>query len=100
MGPLAGKSTLEREDLPLVNPQPIGRKTSSLEITPESHFCGPGSEDFGCKCVLSSIFRSIKIALFSNKLNLLVPCGPLAILVDKLTNQSVSYKFLLTATAF
>ncbi|KAI3457043.1 hypothetical protein Pfo_013706 [Paulownia fortunei] len=87
MGSLTGKSTLEPEDLPLGNPQPIGRKTSSLEITPQRSFFGPGSEDFGCKCILSSIFHSIKIVLFSNKLNLLVPCGPLAILVDKLTNH-------------
>ncbi|KAK6157114.1 hypothetical protein DH2020_011362 [Rehmannia glutinosa] len=91
MGSLAGKSTPELEDVHLVNPQPVGRKTSSLEITPQRSFFGPGSEDFGCKCILSSTFRSIKIALFSNKLNLLVPCGPLAILVDKLTNHHLAF---------
>ncbi|KAK4398223.1 Vacuolar cation/proton exchanger 5 [Sesamum angolense] len=87
MGPLTGKSTLDIEDLRLVSPQPIVGKTSSLETAPPRSFFGPGTEDFGCKSKLSSIFRSTKIALFSNKLNLLIPCGPLAILVDKLTNH-------------
>ncbi|KAL0399605.1 UNVERIFIED_CONTAM: Vacuolar cation/proton exchanger 2 [Sesamum radiatum] len=87
MGSLAGKSTLDIEDLRLVSPQPIVGKTSSLEIAPQRSFLGPPTEDLGCKSILSSIFRSTKIALFSNKLNLLIPCGPLAILVDKLTNH-------------
>ncbi|KAK4438979.1 Vacuolar cation/proton exchanger 5 [Sesamum alatum] len=87
MGSLAGKPTLDIEDLRLVSPQPIGGKASSPEIAPPRSFVGPGTEDFGCKSILSIIFRSTKIALFSNKLNLLIPCGPLAILVDKLTNH-------------
>ncbi|KAL2245581.1 UNVERIFIED_CONTAM: Vacuolar cation/proton exchanger 5 [Sesamum indicum] len=87
MGSLAGKSTLDIEDLRLVSPQPIVGKTSSLEIAPPRSFFSPGTEDFGCRSIPSCIFRSTKIALFSNKLNLLIPCGPLAILVDKLTNH-------------
>ncbi|KAL0443734.1 UNVERIFIED_CONTAM: Vacuolar cation/proton exchanger 2 [Sesamum latifolium] len=71
-------------------PSTIVGKTSSLEIAPPRSFFGHGTEDLGCKSILSSIFRSTKIALFSNKLNLLIPCGPLAILVDKLTNHHSS----------
>ncbi|KAL8507878.1 hypothetical protein ACS0TY_018431 [Phlomoides rotata] len=87
MGSLERKSPPELEGLPLVKPQRNDGNTSPLEITPQSHYVGPRSEDFPSKCILSSIFHSIKIALFSNKLNLLIPCGPLAILVDKLTNH-------------
>lgn len=95
MDSLAGKSSLELEGLPLFNSQPTGRKTSSVEITPQSCIVGHGSENCGSQCfILRSIFRSIKIALFSNKLNFLVPCGPSAILVDKLTRNHVSSSFL------
>ncbi|EYU34384.1 hypothetical protein ABFS82_13G052800 [Erythranthe guttata] len=87
MGSLAEKTTLEIEEMRLVSPQPIDRKISSLETSHPRPISGAGLQNFGCKCILSSIFRSIKIALFSNKLNLLLPCGPLAIVVDKLTNH-------------
>ncbi|PIN25615.1 Ca2+/H+ antiporter VCX1 [Handroanthus impetiginosus] len=85
MGSLAEKSTVDPEDLHLISPHPSDR--SPLEITPPGSFFSSGSEKCGCKSILSSIFLSIKIALFSNKLNLLVPCGPVAILVDKLTDH-------------
>lgn len=92
MGSLERKSSPDLEGLPLVDPQCNSGKTSPLEISPQSHFVVPQSEDFASKSILSIIFRSIKIALFSNKLNLLIPCVPLAMLVDKLTNHLVSYK--------
>ncbi|KAL3652487.1 Vacuolar cation/proton exchanger 5 [Castilleja foliolosa] len=86
MGSLSGKPTPDHEELPLVDPQPIDRKISPFDIAHQRSSFGDGSEHAGCKCILSGIFRSIKIAMLSTKLNLLVPCGPLAILVDKLTN--------------
>ncbi|XP_051126097.1 vacuolar cation/proton exchanger 3-like [Andrographis paniculata] len=85
MGSLAGKSELELEDQHLVSSQAIASKTTSLEITLPRSFIGP--DKYGCKCILDTVIRSVKIVLISNKLNLLVPCGPLAILFDKLTNQ-------------
>jgi len=36
------------------------------------------------------VYRSIQVVIFSNKLNLLMPFGPLAILVQKLTAHLVS----------
>ncbi|GMY30770.1 vacuolar cation/proton exchanger 5-like [Fagus crenata] len=36
------------------------------------------------------VYTSIKTVVFSNKLNLLIPFGPAAILVQKLTDQSMS----------
>lgn len=38
----------------------------------------------------SIIYRSIRLVVFSNRLNLLMPFGPLAILVEKLTGHHVS----------
>ncbi|XP_041995068.1 vacuolar cation/proton exchanger 3-like isoform X1 [Salvia splendens] len=88
MDSLAGKSSMELEGLPLFSSRPIGRKISSVDITTESGIVGHGSENCGSQCIiLRGIFRSIKIALFSNKLNLLVPFGPSAILVDKITKN-------------
>lgn len=87
IGSLAGKSSLELEELPLVNPQTIGKKTSSAEIISQKRYVFPGSENCVSQCILRTIFRSIKIALFSNMLNLLVPFGPSAILVEKLTKN-------------
>lgn len=36
------------------------------------------------------IYRSIRVVVFSNRLNLLMPFGPVAILVEKLTGHHVS----------
>ncbi|CAA0828015.1 Vacuolar cation/proton exchanger 5 [Striga hermonthica] len=99
MGSLAGKSTLDGpdlENLQLVDQQPVDRKPSSLDIAPQRPSFRDGQEHFGRKSILRSILRSIKIALFSNKLNLLIPCGPLAILVDKLTNHHLGWVFFLS----
>lgn len=93
MGSLAGKSSSELEELPLFKSQPIGRKISSAEITPLNRLSGPGSEDCESQRILRRIFRSIKIALFSNKLNLLIPFGPSAIIVEKLIRNHVSFSY-------
>lgn len=79
---------LEFEDESLVSPRMIARKTSSLDAVPHRSF--NDAEEIGCKCILSRALNSIRIVLFSDKLNLLVPCGPIAILVDKLTSHHVS----------
>nr|XP_043623431.1 vacuolar cation/proton exchanger 3-like [Erigeron canadensis] len=44
-------------------------------------------ENCGKKFKWSIVINSIKIAFLSDKINLLIPCGPLAILVDHLTNH-------------
>lgn len=36
------------------------------------------------------VYRSVQVVVFSNKLNLLMPFGPIAILVQKLTGHLVS----------
>ncbi|KAL3508931.1 hypothetical protein ACH5RR_028332 [Cinchona calisaya] len=85
MGSLEGRMVLELEDENLVSAGTIARKTSSLDAAPQRSFYD--LEDFGCKYTLNRVLSSIKIVLFSDKLNLLVPCGPLAILVHKLTSH-------------
>ncbi|KAL2483460.1 Vacuolar cation/proton exchanger 5 [Forsythia ovata] len=87
MGSLDGRSVMELEDESLVSPRPMDRKTSSLDVVPRGSFFNVGTEEFGCKYILNSTLNSIKIVLFSSKLNLLASCGPLAIVVDKLTNH-------------
>ncbi|CAK9165054.1 unnamed protein product [Ilex paraguariensis] len=95
MGALEGRSTLEFEDESLASPGPFSNKTSSLDAAPNRFFFDDGSEDFGCRCICKSVLRSIAVVFFTNKLNLLLPCGPLAILVDKLTKHD-GWVFLLS----
>ncbi|CAI9754938.1 unnamed protein product [Fraxinus pennsylvanica] len=87
MGPIDGRSVMELEDESIVSPQPSDIKTRSVDVAPHRSFFGFGTEEFGCKYILNSTLNSIKIVLFSSKLNLLASCGPLAIVVDKLTNH-------------
>lgn len=44
-------------------------------------------ESFGRREMWRRVMNSIKIAFLSDKINLLIPCGPLAVLVDHLTNH-------------
>ena len=49
------------------------------------------SSDGGRKTIGNAIYKSIKTVVFSKKFNLLIPFGPLAILVQKRTGQNVSF---------
>ncbi|PWA80923.1 calcium/proton exchanger [Artemisia annua] len=53
------------------------------------------SDNFGRNCVWRIMLASIKTTLFSDKINLLLPCGPLAMLVDQLTDHQ-GWVFLLS----
>ncbi|KAK9077424.1 hypothetical protein SSX86_005761 [Deinandra increscens subsp. villosa] len=50
-------------------------------------FLKSGAEFFGTNSAWSIMLVSIKTAFFSDKINLLLPCGPLAMLVDQLTHR-------------
>ena len=93
MGSLEGRSVLELEDESLSSPRMISIKTSSLDAAPRRYFCDV--EEISCRCILRRAFNSIRIVLLSDKLNILVLCGPLAILVDKLTSHHVSQSLAL-----
>uniref|UniRef100_A0A5B6YZZ9 Vacuolar cation/proton exchanger n=1 Tax=Davidia involucrata TaxID=16924 RepID=A0A5B6YZZ9_DAVIN len=92
---LEERSVHELEDENLVSHGSIIRKTQSLDAAPQRSFSIAGSEDFDRNYVLNSMLRSIKVVLFSAKINLLVPCGFLAILVDLLTSHH-GWVFLLS----
>ncbi|CAI9088995.1 OLC1v1023477C2 [Oldenlandia corymbosa var. corymbosa] len=92
MGSLDGRSVLEFEDESLFSPRTMSIKNSSLDAAPHRSFYE--AEEFGCKCIFSRTFNSIRRVMFSDKLNLLVPCGPLAIIVDTWTSHHVWVFFL------
>lgn len=89
MGSLEERAVLEFEDESLFSPDSASRKTHSRE-GPLVLAPSPASETSGTKCMSNSIFNSIKVVVFSTKINLLVPFGPAAILVDKFTDNHVS----------
>ncbi|WMV60362.1 hypothetical protein MTR67_053747 [Solanum verrucosum] len=86
MGSSDERAVLQLEDENLVRLEHFDRKASSLGTAPQRSYDLEADDD-SHKSILYSIQRNIKIFFFSNKLNILVPCGPLAILVDELTDQ-------------
>ncbi|GKC54799.1 vacuolar cation/proton exchanger 3-like protein [Tanacetum coccineum] len=82
MGSGEGKSSVELRDESVSNSVLTKRSMFSMKEVGES---------FGRREMWRRVMKSIKIALLSDKINLLIPCGPLAMLVDHLTNHHVSY---------
>lgn len=85
MGSLQERSTHDFEDTSASSTSKVFQKMSPFHAAEEGPFSGTsqvGSVNmFSCAC------RSIKIVVFSNKLNLLMPFGPVAILVHNLTGH-------------
>ncbi|GMY30764.1 vacuolar cation/proton exchanger 5 [Fagus crenata] len=77
---------------------PLLRSCSSpeepLERTAESGSLSRASRASSIVTLIYVVYTSIKTVVFSNKLNLLIPFGPAAILVQKLTDQSAWVFFL------
>lgn len=92
MGSLEGRAVLQLEDETLADSKHNDRRTSSMDAAPQISVFDTDTDDVSCKCTWKSILRQIHIVLFSKKLNLLIPCGPLAMLVDMLTDHHVSCK--------
>lgn len=84
------KSGFEYEDQSLVGPE----KHSLDEARLRSQYSG-GSRDCSPNVVRNSVVDSIRIVVFSAKINLLMPFGPLAIVVDKFSGHHVSFVYLL-----
>ncbi|GJT59266.1 hypothetical protein Tco_1002799 [Tanacetum coccineum] len=58
-------------------------RVSNSVLTKRSRFSMKEvGESFGRRDMWRRVMKSIKIALLSDKINLLIPCGPLAMLVD------------------
>lgn len=95
MGPLDEGSIHELDDESLFTPDGEAYKTHSLH-SPHHHiasFVG-GPREFSIKFWRNCVLRSIKIVVFTTKLNLLMPFGPLAILVHVLTGHNVSFSHI------
>ncbi|VFQ79131.1 unnamed protein product [Cuscuta campestris] len=87
MGSLDGRAVLELQDESLVSPGRVNMKPASLDASPRRSYFYTNSDDLSCNCVLSRVLSSIKLVFLSKKLNILIPCGPLAILVDRFSDH-------------
>lgn len=88
MGSLENGSMNELEDESLT-PESVAQKTHSTRAAEQGMHPG-WSQAHVEKMFGNIVYRSIKIVIFSNKLNLLMLFGPLAILVTKYTDHRVS----------
>ncbi|KAL2332877.1 hypothetical protein Fmac_014090 [Flemingia macrophylla] len=73
------------DEVPLDSEVDFHHSESSLVDVQGSHSRQSGSARQ--KTLLCNFYRSIQVVVFSNKLNLLMPFGPLAILVQKFTGH-------------
>ncbi|KAF3445151.1 hypothetical protein FNV43_RR14844 [Rhamnella rubrinervis] len=82
-----GSLDLDYEDQSLVSPESLARKKHSFDEVPHRSLSS-GASDHCCPLFMrNSVAESIKIVVFSAKINLLMPFGPLAILVDQFSGH-------------
>ncbi|XP_042947347.1 vacuolar cation/proton exchanger 2-like isoform X2 [Carya illinoinensis] len=86
MGSLDGKSTHEFEEESLFRAEIDSQKLQPMH-TAESGSCSGGLPAGMSMISRNLMYRSIRTVVFSSKLNLLIPFGPLAILAEKLTGH-------------
>lgn len=96
MGSLEERAVLEFETASLDSEHSIGRKQQSINGLSTQKCLSNGSLDnIGPNNLpKNSVLDSIKIVVFSAKINLLVPFGILAIVVDKVSGNQVSQAFI------
>ncbi|GKV36474.1 hypothetical protein SLEP1_g44602 [Rubroshorea leprosula] len=87
MGSLHDQSVHEFDEESLFPPQTDDQKTPSVNSVELGALSGSFPVG-GSKIIRNGVCRSIKTVVFSNKLNLLMPFGPLAILVHKLSGHN------------
>ncbi|XP_027346548.1 vacuolar cation/proton exchanger 2-like [Abrus precatorius] len=81
MGSIEGRSVIELDNVSLLSSSSFPQKILSCkEDSSIDHDYGKLLQDV----IRSKVFSSIKVVVLSNKINLLMPFGPMAILVDKL----------------
>ncbi|GAV74781.1 Na_Ca_ex domain-containing protein [Cephalotus follicularis] len=86
MGSLNDGSMHDLEDESLFSPANVARKAQSISATGNASFPTILSTS-GDKMLRNRVYRSLKTVVFSNKLNLLMPFGPLVIIVHYLTGH-------------
>lgn len=82
----------------ILSPETEAQKSQPIQASGEGSFSG-GLQASGDKMWRNVVYRSIRTVVFSNKLNMLMPFGPLAIFVHIFTGHNVSCNspFLLIA---
>ncbi|KAK7817407.1 vacuolar cation/proton exchanger 5 [Quercus suber] len=92
MGALNGESVHELDD---ESPYSLEKETNKLCSIPKiERGSSSGNLQASINVMLRNVYKSIKIVVFSNKLNLLIPFGPIAILVKKLNGGHAWVFFL------
>ncbi|PON47225.1 Calcium/proton exchanger CAX [Parasponia andersonii] len=86
MGSLENGSTDDLEDESLFSPESVAQKTHSTQAAEQGMHPG-WSQAHVEKLFRNVVYRSVKTVIFSNKLNLLMPFGPLAIIFNKYTDS-------------
>ncbi|XP_022752982.1 vacuolar cation/proton exchanger 5-like isoform X2 [Durio zibethinus] len=84
MGSLDDRSMHDLDDECLYSPEMDAQKTQSADSHERVSLSGSLAVG-GSKMIRNCVYKSIKTVVFSNKLNLLMAFGPLAILVHKMT---------------
>ncbi|KAL6999805.1 Vacuolar cation/proton exchanger 5 [Sarracenia purpurea var. burkii] len=89
-------SVIDLEEECLINHGSNDRRTRYMGEAPHRYYSvALCSEDWGWKDIWQIVLSRTKVVFLSNKINLLVPCGPVAVLVDLLTGHQGSV-FLLS----
>lgn len=97
MEPIDGKSDLEfGEDIPLNSSKPTRKATLSLDFDTSSPLQREVPNSRFAKKLRCTPFKSIYYVIIQAKINVLLPFGPLAILLHYLTHKYVSKPFLFT----
>ncbi|XP_044491050.1 vacuolar cation/proton exchanger 5-like isoform X2 [Mangifera indica] len=86
MNSLDDRSMSELEEESLLTPEAESGKPKPVLGLENGHTFRV-SPSFGYKNLWNGVYKSIKTVVFSNKLNLLMPFGPLAIMVHKMTGH-------------
>lgn len=89
MGSVNGRSDNEFEDESLVSPVTLARMSLGLDRGQHGTL-SDDEQEFSIKYLKSQLFRSVKVVLFTAKINILLPCGPVAVLINYLTTNHVS----------
>lgn len=100
MGSLEDKAVLELDHESLVNPGSIAVKKPSFKLSNGSLDVSGGRNAYVTSSC-NGVIESIKVVVFSTKLNILIIFGPATIVVDKTSDAHVSvYLFLLPMFVF
>nr|XP_010927129.1 vacuolar cation/proton exchanger 3 isoform X1 [Elaeis guineensis] len=93
MGLVNGRSDNEFEDEGPVSPVTIARKSLGLDRGQHGTL-SDAEQEFSVKYLKSELLRSMKVVLFTAKINILMPCGPVAVLINYLTANHAWVFFL------